>query len=79
VRGSNFTTKAAPKGEFGRIFSKAAYRAKIHRFPGDVRHAKNTVCARAHSYRKARQAGGLFKTIALRASGRAFPVSLTYN
>ena len=40
--------------------------AKIHRFPGDVRHAKSTVCARAHPHQTARRAGGLFKTIALR-------------
>ena len=47
--------------------------AKIHRFPGDVRHAKSTVRARAHPNHTARRAGGLFKTIALRASGRACP------
>ena len=44
----------------------AACAAKIHRFPGDMRHAKSTVCARAHPHQTARRAGGLFKTIALR-------------
>jgi hypothetical protein len=45
----------------------AAYPAKIHRFPGDVRHAKSTVFARYHSHHTARRAEGLFKTITLRA------------